>query len=113
MALNPAIFKTRTLTAAVFVIVMLTGFLWNEWSFLILFSVIHFGCWYEYQQIIVSIDKGYATITPFHKYGVMIAGWSMMLYCTNGYPGIGNTTLHMIGWWTGLAFLFVLPAGEV
>jgi phosphatidate cytidylyltransferase len=62
---------------------------------------------------VALIDKDYATITPFHKYGVMIAGWSVMLYFTNGYPGIGNTTLHMIGWWMGLAFLFVLPAGEV
>ena len=59
MALNLAILKTRSLTAAVFVIVMLTGLLWNPWSFLILFSFIHFGCWIEYQKIMVLIDKEY------------------------------------------------------
>ena len=78
MALNLASFRTRTLTAAVFVVVMLAGLLWNHWSFFILFSIIHFGCWQEYQQLIAQIDKDYAQITPFHKYGVMLAGWCMV-----------------------------------
>lgn len=113
MALNLAIFKTRTLTAAVFVAVMLTGLLWTQWSFLVLFSIIHFGCWFEYQKIIAFIDKDYATITPFHKYGVMIAGWCLMLYFTNEGYHIGRVSFHAIGWWAGLVFLLVLPTGEV
>jgi hypothetical protein len=44
MAFNWQTFKTRTLTAAVFVVVMLAGLLINRWTFFILFSVIHFGC---------------------------------------------------------------------
>jgi phosphatidate cytidylyltransferase len=113
MALNLAILKTRTLTAAVFVVVMLAGLLWGPWSFFILFSVIHFGCWIEYQKIIARIDKDYAAITPFHRYGVMIAGWCLMLDGTlDAYP-IAGISLHELGWWGGLAFLFVLPAGEV
>jgi len=65
MALNRTTFKTRTLTAAVFVVVMLTGLLWNQWSFFILFSIIHFGCWTEYQKIIALIDPGYEEISLF------------------------------------------------
>src|ERR1700744_2797865 len=83
MALNLPILKTRALTAVVFVIVMLTGLLWNPWAFLLLFSVIHFGCWVEYQRIIALIDKDYTNISPIHRYGVMIAGWCLMLYLIN------------------------------
>ena len=56
MALNIQTFKTRTLTAAVFVVVMLTGLLWNLWSFLILFTIIHFGCWYEFVKLMKKIN---------------------------------------------------------
>jgi len=113
MALNPTIFKTRSLTALVFVIVMLTGLLWNQWSFFILFSVVHFGCWYEYQKIIALIDKNYGEISPFHRYGVMIAGWCLMWYFFNDGYRVGGISLHTIGWWVGLVFLVVLPVGEI
>jgi len=113
MALNVVTFKTRALTALIFVAVMLVGLLWNQWSFLILFSVIHFGCWFEYQRLVGLIDPGYKQITPFHKYGVMLAGWCIMLYFTNGMYRIGNVSLHAVGYWGGLILLFVLPALEV
>lgn len=58
MALNKEVFKTRSLTAVVFVIVMLLGLLWNTWSFLILFTVIHFGCWYEFVKLMKKIHGG-------------------------------------------------------
>jgi len=92
---------------------MLTGLLWNQWSFFVLFSVIHFGCWYEYQKLIGLIDSGYNTISPFHRYGVMIAGWCFMLYFTNEGYHVGPVSFHALGWWGGLLFLFVLPAGEI
>jgi len=38
-----------------FVVVMLTGLLWNFWSFVILFTVIHFGCWYEFVKLMKKI----------------------------------------------------------
>ncbi len=112
MALNLQTFKTRALTAGVFVIVMLIGLLWDHWSFFILFSVIHFGCWVEYYKLVAKIDTGYAGISPFHKYGVMIAGWCIMLFFTNDAYRLGSLSLHTIGWWMGLIFLFVLPIGE-
>jgi phosphatidate cytidylyltransferase len=55
MALNIQTFKTRSLTAAVFVIVMMAGLLWNKWSFIILFTVIHFGCWHEFIKLVKKI----------------------------------------------------------
>ncbi len=58
MALNKEVFKTRSLTAVVFVMVMLLGLFWNWWSFVVLFTVIHFGCWYEFVQLLKKINKG-------------------------------------------------------
>jgi phosphatidate cytidylyltransferase len=113
MALNLATFKTRTITAVVFVIIMLAGLLWNHWSFFVLFSIIHFGCWLEYQRLIGLLDTEYSKISPFHKYGVMIAGWCIMLAFTNDAFRIFGVRLHAIGWWLGLVFMFVLPLIEL
>jgi phosphatidate cytidylyltransferase len=64
MAFDSQIFKTRTLTAIVFVIVMLTGLLWNRGSFIILFTVIHFGCWYEFVKLVKKIHPlSYKTVS--------------------------------------------------
>lgn len=112
MAFNVQTFKTRSLTAAVFVVVMLVGLLWNQWSFFILFSVIHFGCWIEYQKLVGLIDPEYAGITPFHKYGVMLTGWCFMLFAAGDAYHIGNLSLGSIGWWLGLVFVFILPVIE-
>jgi len=113
MALNLSILKTRSLTAAVFVIVMLTGLLWNPWSFLVLFSVIHFGCWIEYRKIMVLIDKEYAETSFLHRYSVMVAGWCFMLYLANGSLRLGGVSLHMVGWWGCFGFLCLLFIGEI
>jgi phosphatidate cytidylyltransferase len=78
MALNWATFRTRALTAIVFVVVMLAGLLWSHWSFFILFSIIHFGCWWEYLKLLEKIHS-----TEYHinvKLGLMIMGYGVMLY---------------------------------
>ncbi len=113
MALNLATLKTRTLTAAVFVVVMAAGLLWNHWSFFVLFSVIHFGCWTEYQKLVGMIDKDYTTVSPFHRYGVMLAGWCIMLNFTSNAFSILGLHLHEVGWFLGLLFVFILPIIEL
>ena len=113
MAFNWQTFRTRALTAVVFVVVMLGGLLWNRWSFFILFSVVHFGCWIEYQRLVTKFNPDYASITSFHKYGVMIAGWCLLLYFTNDELQIAGFRLHEAGWWLGLMFLFLLPLMEL
>lgn len=113
MALNKATFRTRALTALFFCLVMLAGLLIGPWSFFILFSIIHFGCWIEFQKLVGKIDPEYASISPFHKYGVMFAGWCIMLYFTNDAFTIFGIRLHALGWWLGLLFAFVLPIIEL
>lgn len=56
MAFNLQTFKTRTITAIVFAAVMLAALFWNRWSFIILFSIIHFGCWWEFIKLLKKIN---------------------------------------------------------
>lgn len=97
MAFNLQTFKTRALTAVIFVVIMLAGLLGNYWSFFVLFSVIHFGCWLEYQKLVGLIDPEYQQITPLHKYGIMIAGWFFMLSMTGNAFSIDNIPFSKIG----------------
>jgi len=112
MAFNKQTFKTRALTAVVFVIIMAAGLLISRWTFLLLFSIIHFGCWFEYQKLIGIIDEDYKQVTPFHKYGVMILGWSFMLWMSNGFT-LGTITLDAIGLWLMIILVISLPLVEI
>jgi phosphatidate cytidylyltransferase len=109
MAFNIQTFKTRATTAVIFVVIMLAGLLWNHWSFFILFSIIHFGCWLEYQKLIGLIEPEYQKIKPLHKYGVIIAGWAFMLAMTNNAYIINRTALHPFGVVLLLVSGIVLP----
>ena len=109
MAFNWQIFRTRALTAIVFVVVMLFGLLWNRWSFFILFSIVHFGAWLEYQRLTGRSDADYKKISALHKYAVMIAGWCIMLYFTNDELRIGAVYLSKVGWWIGGLLAVLLP----
>jgi phosphatidate cytidylyltransferase len=93
MAFNWQTFKTRSLTAIVFVVVMLLGLLWNHWSFLVLFSIIHFGCWWEYLKLTEKIHQ-----SQFHSYtklGFMVLGYGLMLwFCGPVYEIAGYNIKH-------------------
>jgi phosphatidate cytidylyltransferase len=103
---NLQIFKTRALTAFLFVVVMLVGLLWNFWSFLVLFTVIHFGCWYEFVKLMKKIHAG--------KY---------LGYCLLGLIYITMPVLMMIQLgleirfsnptWIGITFSSIIPCGIV
>jgi len=108
MALNIQTFKTRALTAIIFVAVMLSCLLYNHWSFLILFSVIHFGCWVEYQQLMKRIDSNYATIHPILEYGFMLLGFGFMLFHTNKAYHIANIHLHDVAFYVICVTLIIL-----
>ncbi|MBU7578399.1 MAG: phosphatidate cytidylyltransferase [Flavihumibacter sp.] len=113
MAFNWKTFWTRASTALIFVAVMLTGLFWNQYAFFLLFTVIHFGCWYEYQQLVGKFEPRYTKITPVHRWAVQIAGWCVLLYFTGDQFVWGDLSLHAVGWWMGLLLLFMLPITEL
>ncbi len=116
MALNIQTFKTRALTALLFVIVMLVGLLWNSWSFLVLFTVIHFGCWFEFVKLMKKIY-----------------GEKYLMYCLFGLVYITMPVLMMIDLglkmhpsdltlsgahfskpsWIGIVFSSIIPCGII
>jgi len=109
MAFNWQTFRTRTISSIIFVAVMLGGLLWNQWSFLVLFSVIHFGCWWEYLKLAEKIHR-----TSFHNYlkiGLMVMGFGLLLwfcgpaYQINGYGLKENLSLPVSA--AGFALLLI------
>ncbi|MEO6489199.1 MAG: phosphatidate cytidylyltransferase [Ferruginibacter sp.] len=56
MALNIHIFKTRALTALIFVIIMLAGLFINVWGFIALCIIIMLGCFFEFIKITRKIS---------------------------------------------------------
>ena len=97
MAMNWQTFRVRSLSAIVFVAVMLTGLLWNEWSFLILFSVIHAGCWIEYQKLIQQIDIRAQQGGAFRVVGSILIGWGIMLYLSSEFSLAFLISLEVAG----------------
>jgi phosphatidate cytidylyltransferase len=109
MAFNWQTFKTRALTAIVFVAVMMAGLLYNRWSFFILFSIVHFGAWLEYQKLVSRFNPDYQKIIAPHRYGMMIAGWCIMLFFTNDTLAINTVVFTQVGLWAGIVFMILLP----
>ncbi len=63
MALDISTFKTRALTALIFVVVMLGGLLFHPLAFRVLMALIMAGCGYEFVQIVRLItQKTYASL---------------------------------------------------
>lgn len=95
MALNKEVFRTRALSAIVFVIIMLGGLLWNHWSFLLLFSIIHVGCWWEYFNLQEKIQ--HTTYSFLSRVGMILVGYSVVLlqcgdaFQINGYHLSGSS----------------------
>ena len=109
MAFNWQTFKTRSLTAIIFVVVMLTGLLWNTWSFFVLFSIVHFGAWWEYHQLAAKINREYSGLNIVHRVAVMFGGWCLLLFFTNQQLQVFGAHLTTMGWWLGLAMLAIVP----
>jgi len=112
MAFNWKTFQTRTLTAIIFAAVMLTGLLWNKWSFLALFSIIHFGCWWEYFNLLEKIHK-----TVYHlltRIGFMLMGFSVMLVFCRPIFEIENYQLRRdLSFPVAVAGLLILALGII
>ncbi len=109
MAFNLQTFKTRALTAIVFAVVMMGGLLLNRWSFFILFSIVHFGAWIEYQKLISSFNKDFFKAISIQHCIVMLVGWCLLLFFTNQQLQLFGAHLTTIGWWLGLAMLIITP----
>jgi phosphatidate cytidylyltransferase len=88
MPLNTEVFRTRAISAVFFVIIMLTGLLWNAWSFLVLFLIIHAGCWWEFTKLIEKIEN--IRIHPWVTLGFITAGMAIIISFCGDWYSIGG-----------------------
>lgn len=99
MPLDKAVFKKRALTAALYAVVMLAGLLLNTWSFFILFSIVHFGCWYEYQKLAVLIDPLFGRLDRMARLHFPMLGWGLMMMASAESVELGGMHLSTVGQW--------------
>jgi phosphatidate cytidylyltransferase len=108
MAFNWQTFKTRTLTAAVFVVVMLTGLLINSWTFFILFAVIHFGCWSEFVNLLKKINGKKYVLYSLIGIGYITIPILLLIAMRNLYGIIPGDEHYDLGKIIPLALIFSL-----
>ena len=110
MAFDSKTFQTRAITAVAFVIVMLAGLLWNGISFIILFTIIHFGCWYEFIKLLKLIrPSGYEKYLPL---GLLYITLPILLLILLGFPQ-NNRMLFQDDFFNGWEYSPVLPCGII
>jgi phosphatidate cytidylyltransferase len=113
MALNVAVFKTRTICAIVFGIIMMAGLMLNEWSFFILFTIIQFGCLNEYIKLMGLIYPEYHTLAPTHRWGLLLVGIVMMMVLSPNTLSINGYSIKYIGSQILPLLLVTMVAGEL
>jgi phosphatidate cytidylyltransferase len=109
MALNRETFQKRTITAIIFAVVMIAGLLYNNWSFFLLFSIVHFGAWLEYRKLVIRIDEGYKQVPGFIFFLIMLAGWCIILYFSGNELVLAGIHLSKAAFWSGLILAVALP----
>lgn len=109
MALNKAVFQTRAKTAIVYAAIMLTGLFWNEWSFFILFSIVHFGAWYEFQKLSSLIYPELRWSLWYDRLLFPIIGWGVMLMASAGSLEINGLLLSDLGYYLVRVGLLLIP----
>lgn len=102
MAFNLQTFKTRTLTAIVFAAIMLTGLLLNDWSYLLLFIIIHTGCWMEFQKLIDKIFP-ISNSSLFFKFIYPVFASLLLLF-------VAGMLHEKFSWTTNMGWLIILAA---
>ncbi|MEY4456315.1 MAG: hypothetical protein RLY15_579 [Bacteroidota bacterium] len=113
MALNLSVFKTRTISAIVFVVIMMAGLVINQWSFFILFTIIQLGCLNEYIKLMGLIYPEYHSLAPTHRWGLLLVGIVMMMVLAPNSLGINGLSIKYIGSKILPVILIIMVAGEL
>jgi phosphatidate cytidylyltransferase len=113
MAFNFLVLKVRALSALVFVIIMLGGLLWNNYSFFTLFIVIAMGCLFEYQKLLALIYPKYKTISLLHKWGFYILAAGIMFTLSVKILPLNTEIFKLVGTKIVPIILSIMIFGDV
>ena len=111
MALNKEVFKTRSLTAVVFAAVMLVGLFWNFWSFITLFTIIHFGCWYEFVKLMKKIHG--EKFLPYCLLGLVYITMPVLMMMNLGFNGDVYTNDRINEITNTIHYSLIIPCGII
>ena len=113
MAFNFSVLKVRAMSALVFVIIMLGGLLWNNYSFFTLFIVIAMGCLFEYQKLLALIYPKYKTISLLHKWGFYILAAGIMFTLSAKILPLNAVIFKLVGTKIVPIILGIMILGDV
>ena len=113
MAFNFSVFRVRAISAVIFAAIMIGGILWNQWSFLVLFTVIQFGCLFEYQKLMSKIEPEYARISMLHKWGALLLGVCIMLALSSTSLKIKEVSIAKIGRYAALVVVVAVLLADL
>lgn len=99
MSLNRQAFRTRTITAIVFAVVMLLGLLWSRLSLVFLFTLVYFGCWWEYFSLAEKIHKCRYSVWI---HSVVLLSGAALLFLATFHPEYAYRYINIGGWQTSV-----------
>jgi phosphatidate cytidylyltransferase len=97
MAFDFSVFRVRALSAIVFVMIMLGGLIWNNWSFFSLFIVIAIGCLFEYQKLLVLIFPEYKNKSAIHTWGLYLLAMAILFTLSLGLKLFDASIYQIVG----------------
>lgn len=101
--------KTRATTAVLFVVLVLGALVYNRWTYFLLFSIIHFGCWFEFFRLVERYDAQQGKFTRLQQFLISVLGWCGLLLFAGPSFLVRDISLSAFGNWFGLIFILVLP----
>ena len=113
MAFNFSVFRVRALSALVFVIIMLGGLVWNNYSFFLLFIVIAMGCLFEYQKLIALVYPNYTNISLIHKWGMYLLAGGIMFTLSSKILPFNGQIFKLMGTIIVSILLVIMVVGDV
>lgn len=105
-------FYTRSLSAVVFVIIMLGGILWSTASFYILFLVIAIGAMLEYTLLIEKIDPEYQLISSWHRPCLLLLVVAVFFLLSDDHFEFLHLPGQFIGFWFGMLLVIIIFVSE-
>jgi phosphatidate cytidylyltransferase len=105
-------FYTRTLSAAVFVMVMLFAVLWTPTSFFLLFLAIALGGIREYSELIVRMDPEYTHVSSWHRPCLYLLVIAIFLMLSGDFFTFLYLPAVFLGLWMGILMIIIMVINE-
>ncbi|PUZ26664.1 phosphatidate cytidylyltransferase [Chitinophaga costaii] len=91
---------------------MLAGILWNEGSFILLFTLISLGALVEYFKLVRLMENGYDKGSKWQYIGALCANVAIIILFVGGQV-LTLFPIHALGILLTILFLLVLPLGDM